>query len=84
MDYAWPDYMIALEVDGGVWIRGRHSRGSGMIGDMEKYNHAACDGWRVLRVTPSTLLATDTFAMLARVLTGAAPQKSNQYSSPKP
>ena len=27
---------IAVELNGGVWIRGRHNRGRGYIGDMEK------------------------------------------------
>lgn len=54
-DFAWPDYMIALEVEGGAWIQGRHTRGSGFVKDLEKYREAACLGWRVLRCTPSEL-----------------------------
>lgn len=56
-DYAWPDLWvpIALEVEGGAWSRGRHTRGPGYINDMEKYNHAALLGWRVIRVTPKQL-----------------------------
>jgi hypothetical protein len=38
-------------VDGGSWVRGRHSRGKGYEGDCEKANEAAIAGWRVLRVT---------------------------------
>ena len=55
-DYAFIKYKIAIEVEGGVWIRGRHSRGKGMIADMEKYNWAVVNGWRVLRYTPQSLL----------------------------
>lgn len=46
-DYAWPSYRCALEIDGGQWVAGggRHNRDS----DREKLNHAAADGWRVLR-----------------------------------
>jgi very-short-patch-repair endonuclease len=54
-DYAFPDLMIAVEIEGGVWIQGRHSRGMGMINDMEKYNWAVLHGWRVLRYTPQQL-----------------------------
>lgn len=54
-DYAWPDEKIAVEIEGGVWIRGRHSRGKGMIADMEKYNWATLHGWKVLRYTPQNL-----------------------------
>lgn len=67
-DYAWPDHRIALEVEGGVWTGGRHTRGKGFLGDMEKYNRAAVDGWRVLRTTPSGLHDLGTVAMLRAVL----------------
>lgn len=51
-DYAWPTYKLMLEVDGGVWTQGRHTRGSGRIADMEKQSEAAILGWRILYVTP--------------------------------
>jgi very-short-patch-repair endonuclease len=50
-DFAWPDILLAVEVEGGVWNRGRHGRGSGIVGDIEKGNAAAMRGWRMLRVT---------------------------------
>ena len=50
-DLAWPEHMLAVEVEGGVWTSGRHSRGTGYIADCEKYNEATLAGWRVLRVT---------------------------------
>ena len=51
-DYCWPDKKVALEVEGGVWTGGRHTRGSGFVRDILKYNSAAILGWRVLRCTP--------------------------------
>ncbi len=48
-DFAWPDRMLAVECEGGVWTRGRHTRGSGYIADLEKYNAATIAGWRLLR-----------------------------------
>jgi hypothetical protein len=51
-DYAWPDRLLAVEVEGGVWTRGRHVRGAGYLADLEKYTEAALRGWCVLRVTP--------------------------------
>jgi hypothetical protein len=50
-DYAWPERMIAIEVEGGVFVGGRHSSGAGMTKDCEKYNYAALLGWKVLRFT---------------------------------
>lgn len=51
-DIAWPDKMLAIEIEGGAWIAGRHNRPAGYIKDMDKYNEAALLGWRVLRYTP--------------------------------
>ncbi len=51
-DFAWPEHKVAMEIEGAVWVRGRHTRGSGFVKDMEKYNAAASLGWRVFRFTP--------------------------------
>jgi hypothetical protein len=51
-DLAWPELLLAVEIEGGIWIAGRHSRGTGIEADMEKYNRATLAWWRVLRVTP--------------------------------
>lgn len=50
-DFAWPQYHVAVEVEGGTWSGGRHTRGEGYAKDCEKYNRAAMDGWMVLRFT---------------------------------
>ena len=67
-DYAIPAYKIALEVEGGVWVNGRHTRPKGFLGDIEKYNMAAVMGWRVLRVTPSNLYKAATLKMLREAI----------------
>jgi very-short-patch-repair endonuclease len=66
-DFAWPEKRVAVEIEGGVWTRGRHTRGSGYIGDMEKYNSAVEMGWRVLRYQPGKI----DFAQIKRVLDGS-------------
>lgn len=48
-DFHLVDTKILIEVEGGVWSNGRHTRGKGYIGDMEKYNSAAVLGYKVLR-----------------------------------
>ncbi len=55
-DYAYPDLKIAIEQEGGAYSGGRHTRGTGFIKDMEKYNSAAIMGWRILRYTPDQML----------------------------
>ena len=54
-DFAWPDVLLAVEIEGGTWARGRHTRGSGFAADCEKYNAAALAGWRVLRYTADSV-----------------------------
>ena len=50
-DFAWPDYVLAIEVEGGTHTQGRHVRGKGFEDDCDKYNYAALNGWMLLRFT---------------------------------
>jgi very-short-patch-repair endonuclease len=54
-DYAWLAEKIAVEIEGGNFIHGRHSRGAGMRSDIEKYNEATMLGWKVYRFLPEQL-----------------------------
>ena len=45
-DYAWPAKMVALEVEGGTYTGGRHTRGAGYANDIAKYNIATINCWR--------------------------------------
>lgn len=47
-DFAWPDDRLAVEVHGGTFSQGGHSRGSGQEKDFEKSNAAVVLGWRLL------------------------------------
>lgn len=58
-DFAFPDKMIAVEIEGVGG--GRHQRIGGFIGDCHKYNAAALLGWRVFRFT--TNMVTDGTAI---------------------
>ncbi len=66
-DFAWPEAHVAVEVEGGTWDRGRHTRGAGYAGDCAKYNAAVLGGWRVLRFT-SDMLYSDLRACVAQVV----------------
>lgn len=59
---------VGLEVEGGIWTGGRHTRGAGYSGDMEKYNAAGAMGITILRVSPSDLLKTETFELVKKTL----------------
>lgn len=51
-DFAWPDAKIAVEIEGGIFIGGGHSRPKWIVKDMEKYNAATLLGWKVFRFQP--------------------------------
>jgi hypothetical protein len=55
-DYAWPEIMLAVEIEGGTWNIGRHQRPEGFIKDIEKYNAAVLAGWKVLRYTTDQVM----------------------------
>jgi len=54
-DWAWPDVMVAVEMEGGVYSLGRHVRGKGYEGDCIKYNFAQSQGWSLYRFTGGML-----------------------------
>ncbi len=64
-DFAIIPLRIAVEVEGGTWINGRHIRPQTYLRDLEKYNHAASLGWLLLRTTPQELYSQQ-FAELIR------------------
>ena len=49
----WATHRVLVEVDGGAWISGRHTRGSGFEKDAEKASLAAINGYRVIKCVPS-------------------------------
>lgn len=67
-DWAFLTAKVALEIDGGVWVQGRHTRGSGFVKDMEKLNEAAAIGWRVLRCVPKDFESGKVIELLKRAM----------------
>lgn len=67
-DFAIPAHKVAIEVEGGVFTNGRHTRGKGFIGDMEKYNRAVELGWFLIRITPKQKYDEKTIEQIRSVL----------------
>jgi hypothetical protein len=51
LDFAHPDSCIGIEIQGGVYNRGRHVTGSGYERDCRKYNLAYTSGWTIFLLT---------------------------------
>ncbi len=50
-DFVWPGERIIVEVQGGTWTRGAHTRGAGYATDRMRANRYQIDGWMVLEFT---------------------------------
>ena len=70
LDAAYKALGLAIEIEGGAWINGRHTRGSGYLGDMEKYNALTESGWRLLRYTPQMIDDETAVEQIARMVSG--------------
>ncbi len=72
-DFAWPDEMVAVECEGGIYSRGRHVRPQGFLKDLEKYN-AAClpdksgKSWCVLRFCAEHIHRGDALTLIEKAL----------------
>lgn len=50
-DFAHLPSKTMIEIEGGTWSGGRHTRGAGYAKDCEKYNAAKHLGWSVYQLT---------------------------------
>jgi hypothetical protein len=50
-DRVWLSYRVIVEIEGGVFTQGRHTRGMGFVKDCNKYNWATSQGWKLYRFT---------------------------------
>ena len=67
-DFRITGHMILVEVEGGVYSGGRHTRGTGYEADAEKYNTAAMEGWTVLRFTTGQVKKELAIAGIRKIL----------------
>jgi len=62
-DFCWPSVRLAVEIESSVHrIRGRFAR------DLDKYNQAALDGWKLLRYTAKMVHSAEAIDTVKRVL----------------
>ena len=54
-DFAHIGSRSLIEVEGGIWVQGRHNRAAGFNADLEKYLEAQLAGWRVFRFGPDQI-----------------------------
>lgn len=81
-DFAWPDIMLAVECEGGIYpfkckktgkliMRGGHTSIRGFLEDCDKYNTAASMGWTVLRFANPHIMSgkcVDTIKLCVELL----------------
>jgi len=67
-DFAIIHKLLAVEVHGGGFVRGRHHREQGMSEDFEKHNAATALGWRIIYTT-SSMLNNDPESVFKPILT---------------
>ncbi len=63
-DFAHLRTRCLIEVEGGIWVNGRHNRAAGFNADLEKYLEAGLAGWRVFRLGPDQI----QFALVERLV----------------
>ena len=68
MDIAWPEQKVFLEVQGGIFVNGRHSRGAAMLKEWDKVNAASCMGWRILYCQPKDVCTIDMVDVIKTAL----------------
>lgn len=63
---------LAVEIHGGTWVHGRHSRPLGQEADMRKHNEAVALGWRVLAVSTDHVKSGEAVRWVERMLQAEA------------
>lgn len=56
-DFAHIESNTAIEINGGIWNKGGHSSGNGLLRDYEKLNEAVFLGWSVFQLARSQITA---------------------------
>jgi very-short-patch-repair endonuclease len=66
-DFAHVGARVLIEIEGGIWVNGRHNRAAGFNADLEKYLAAGLGGWRVFRFGPDQITLENVERMAEQV-----------------
>jgi hypothetical protein len=67
-DFAWPDLLLAVEIEGGSFVGGRHTRGAGFEADTVKYGEAQLLGWNVYRCGTTLVRSGRAAEMIVKLI----------------
>lgn len=67
-DFAWPELLLAVEVNGAVYARGRHARGKGLENDYRKLGEAMAMGWYVYQCSSGMVASGEALATTIRIM----------------
>lgn len=67
-DYLWRHARLIVEQNGGIWRKGGHSSGRGILRDYEKANLAQLEGYIYLQFTPQQIISGEAVEMVKQVL----------------
>lgn len=70
MDWAWPEYLIAVEYQGGLYMKSQsgHRSIKGLRRDYEKVTEAQLLGWIVILIEPKTVRSGQALEWLENAL----------------
>lgn len=66
-DFAHIASRTLIEIEGGIYIQGRHNRAAGFIADAEKYLEAFFAGWAVVRLTAAQINTSNIDRLIRRI-----------------
>jgi very-short-patch-repair endonuclease len=68
IDFAWPERMLAVELEGGIYRGGAHTSVAGIKRDVEKSNLLTMSGWRLLRFHGDQVKSGEAVALILQAL----------------
>jgi len=67
-DFVFEQADLVVEIEGAIWIGGRHTSGAGFLKDCEKYNLLTEAGWQLLRFPTNLIRDGSALKQTLRVL----------------